>query len=96
MLHLASGQEIETSDDNKIVAYLKSHCTRTIFDPISLFMIHKILETEQSSQYELQEDSTARSWKTLSTIIPCETSPDNTVLKILVQMLSHIKRTHTF
>lgn len=95
MLHLASGKEVETSADDKIVAFLKAHCTRTIFDPISLFMIHKILETEQSTQYELQENSTARSWKILSAITPHDASPDISVPSMLVRMLSHIKRTRT-
>lgn len=95
MLHLASGQEVETSADDKIVAFLKVHCTRTIFDPISLFMIHKILETEQSTHYELQEDSTDRSWKILSAITPCNSSPDSSVPSMLVRMLSHIKKIHT-
>ena len=88
MLHLASGQDVETSDDDKIVAFLKAHCTRTIFDPISLFIIHKILETEQSTQYELQEDSTARDWKILSAITLHDVLPDSNVPSILVRMLS--------
>ena len=96
MLHLASGYEVETSDDDKIVAFLKAHCTRTIFDPISLFIIHKILETEQSAQYELQEDSTTRNWEILSAIIPCSSSPDSSVVSILVKMLYNIKKTHTY
>jgi hypothetical protein len=95
MLHLASGHEVETSDDDKIVAFLKAHCTRTIFDPISLFIIHKILETEQSAQYELQEDSTTRNWEILSAITPCSSSPDSSVVSILVKMLYNIKKTHT-
>lgn len=95
MLHLAGGCDVDTSDDDKIVAYLKAHCTRTIFDPISLFIVHKILDTERGTEYELQEVSTVRGWKTLSTITPYETSQDNVVLKILVRMLSEIKKIHT-
>lgn len=95
MLHLASGQEVETSTDDKIVVFLKTHCTRTIFDPISLFIIHKILKTEQSTQYELQEESNARGWNILSAITPHDASSDTSVPSMLVRMLSHIKMTHT-
>lgn len=95
MLHLASGHQVETSNDDHIIQFLKEHSTRTIFDPISLFIIHKTLLTKQSEQYELKEYTNTKGYKILSDIIPYNTSLNNPILEILLQMLSQIKMTHT-
>lgn len=68
MLHLAKGGEFITTDDESIAEFLRAHCKRTIFDPVSLFFVHNILKTKESTQVELVCDENAQGFQVLRDI----------------------------
>ena len=53
MIYLSNGIELKLKDVDSIINYLKTKTKRIIYDPISLFIIHNILETEKMGLFNL-------------------------------------------
>jgi len=53
MVYISNGIELKLKDEDKIVDYLKTKAKRIIYDPISLFIIHNILETPEKDLFSL-------------------------------------------
>jgi len=73
MLHLAHGGEFITTDDESVAEFLRAHCKRTIFDPISLFFVHNIIKTKESKQVELVCEKNTQGFQVLQEVyLPVE------------------------
>ena len=53
VISLASGNELVLQNEETIIEFLKNHTKRTIYDPISLFIIHSILNTAEKKLFTL-------------------------------------------
>ena len=80
IISLASGNELELQNEETIIDFLKNHTNRTIYDPISLFIIHSILNTEKKELYTLSLYDN-NGWNIL-TDIDTETDPFSCLLKL--------------
>lgn len=91
MLYLINGNSIKLNEDKNIINFLKQHTNRVIYDPIGLFVIHSILDTEQSKKYNITlrettvgniveeiipESSLSTPFDTLLTLMKIESSKD--------------------
>ena len=54
IIYIVKGNHLVPNNEESIINYLKKYCKRTIFDPISLFIIHHLIKSEDSKLYNLE------------------------------------------
>lgn len=84
MLYLEDGNLMKLNQDKNIVEFLKQNTNRVIYDPIGLFVVHSILQTEQSKEYKITLNESAVG-NVVEEIVPVE--EDKKPFDILITLM---------